>query len=188
MRISVLPMGAATAMLAAAALSAQTYEMDRGVWVAGGSASFSHLDRATGGGTTTWQLYPRIGYFVIPGLVVDLSINYAHTSDPGVSSTSYGAGPGLAYYFLRRPSKLHPYVAATASWGRTEWDAADPAVVLTSQTYSAWFGSAGLALMVARNVAVTGDFYFGEVHADVLAGQDKTTRYGVRFGISVFLY
>lgn len=173
--------------------SAQSYAMDRGVWVVGGSASVSHLEiSGLDGGITTVSLFPDVGFFVLPGLVVVANVEYAHSSGAGRSSTVYGAGPGLTYYFVKGPAKLHPYLAAAVFFGQLDWELSGQTGVSNSQGSTSWYASGGGALLLARNVAVTGEAYYGQVHygaADVIGGPSgTTTQYGLRFGVSVYIY
>ena len=172
--------------------SAQTYAMDRGVWVVGGSASVSHFD-ASGfdGGSTGISIYPDVGYFFVPGLLVLANVEYAHSSGGG-TSTRYGAGPGLTYYFIKGPAKVHPYLAASVFFGHTQFEVPAASYMNYSESYNSWYTSGGGALLLARNVAVTGEAYYGQVHYGtggvVGAASSTTMQYGIRFGLAVYIY
>ena len=187
-----------TTMIALAALAivplvpsayAQSYAMDRGVWTAGGSASLTHYAFGLGNGATSISLFPSVGYFFLPGFVVAATLQYAHSSGGDYSSTStvFGAGPRLAYYFGSGSAKLHPYLAVAAFIGseRQRIQGSTSSVGVWS-----WRGAGGIALLLARNVAVTGEAFFGQLHRDVpaLVPAQNTDTFGLSFGLSLFLY
>ena len=71
-------LGAAALICVASPASAQSYAMDRGVWVVGGSASVSHFEASgSNGGSTGISIYPDVGYFFVPGLLVLANVEYA---------------------------------------------------------------------------------------------------------------
>ena len=172
------------------AASAQSYAMDRGVWTVGGTASVSHT--STSGfdnGSTAISFFPSVGYFFVPGFLVAATLQYAHSSGNGLSSTGIGAGPQLAYYFGNGSASLHPYLTAAALIG------SESQAFMGSSGSSGWWswrGAGGFALLLARNVAVTGEAFYGQVHFDApAAGQSSSYTsgsFGLSFGLSLFLY
>jgi len=169
--------------------SAQTYAMDRGVWTVAGSASVSHSN--VGGldnGSTAISLFPSVGYFFLPGFLVAVTLQYAHNSGNDNTSTRFGAGPRLAYYFGSGSATFHPYVAAEAFIGS---ESRGFMGFTSSNGFSSWRGAGGIALLLARNVAVTGEAFYGQIHSDApaaLSSSYTSASFGLSFGLSLFLY
>ncbi len=172
----------------------QQYAMDRGVWILGGGAGLSH-GRSTCTGCssssyTSLDIFPQVGYFVAPGLAITADLNFWYRWGTGISETQYGAGPGVAYYFTQRPARLHPFVKAGIRYFHVTSSQSGTSTVRYHSFQ--WQGSAGLALMVARNVAVTGEAYYRHIYSHSSRGgfSNSSTHasYGTSFGVAVFLY
>ena len=62
----------------------------------------------------------------------------------------------------------------------------------SSNGWWSWRGAGGIALLLARNVAVTGEAFYGQVHYDVsvagLSSSQTSASFGLSFGFSLFLY
>ena len=172
--------------------SAQSYAMDRGVWTVGGSASLTHYASGLGNGTTSISLFPSVGYFFLPGFLVAATLQYAHSSGSefAPTSTAFGAGPRLAYYFGSGSARIHPYLAAAAFIGseRQRIQGSTSSVGVWS-----WRGAGGIALLLARNVAVTGEAFYGQTRSDVpdaatgRISSRASASFGLSFGLSLFL-
>lgn len=170
---------------------AQTYAMDHGVWIIGGSANISHSHtESTSYSNTGISLFPQVGYFLAPGLAGVIDLSYSHLSSSSVTESAWGIGPGLTYYFRNGTTKLHPYLAASVLYQHATQTLKGPPDNSNSAHYFDWTGSGGLALLLARNVAVTGElFYTAYTYAaDGGTSSETTNQYGLRFGISLFLY
>lgn len=166
-------------LMASRGAAAQSYAMDRGAWQLDGTVSFTHQRYTPGGaGFTVLSLHPQIGYFITQGLALTANLQLVWRSGQGTSATIYGAGPGLAYYFNRGPGRLHPYLAANTQYAHQG----------TSHTLY-WSGAGGLAVLIARNVAITGELFYDQYR--YYAGGQPSSRseiYGSRFGVAVYLY
>jgi hypothetical protein len=173
--------------------SAQSYAMDRGVWTVAGTASVSHfstLGLGVDNGSTSISLFPSVGYFFLPRFLVAATLQYAHSWGNGSTSTGIGAGPRLAYYFGNGSASLHPYVTAAALVGSESRGFMGST---SSYGWWSWRGAGGIALLLARNVAVTGEAFYGQLHYSlpVFAGQSSSntsSSFGLSFGLSLFLY
>jgi hypothetical protein len=174
---------------------AQSFAVDRGVWQIGGSASFSSSGGDSGERTTALSLAPRLGFFVFPGLALGAMLPLHYVSESLGHSTGYGVGPELTYYFGRGSRRLYPYVGVSAllQWTTQKYSYPDDPTTRTStfrgQVYEA---NAGAAALLARNVAVTGEAFYEDRH-DRYSSTGSTSRvardsYGVRFGVTVFVY
>lgn len=70
-----------------------------GTWMIGGSAQFSSTKiKNSDGATTSLDLSPNLGLFVIDDLAVGLGISFMSTSAGGNTNSSFGLGPFVRYY------------------------------------------------------------------------------------------
>src|SRR4249919_1522429 len=113
---------------------APQYPVDRGVWILGGGAGFQHIhQQANHLDGNDFFVAPSVGYFVWPGLAPSLNLQYQHSTysyDVGAqfglttrsrtTSSAIGVGPGLDYYFVRRPARFYPFVSGAAFYTRYE--------------------------------------------------------------------
>ena len=191
MRNTMVALGVLAIAPLVSSASAQSYAMDRGVWTVGGSASVTHSAFGVNNGSTAISLFPSVGYFVLPGFVVAATLQYVHSTGNGYSSasTGFGAGPRLAYYFGKGPATFHPYVAAAALVGSESRGFMGST---SSNGWWSWRGAGGIAFLLARNVAVTGEAFYGQVHYDVSGAGESLSQtsasFGLSFGLSLFLY
>jgi len=194
MRNTMVALGVLAIAPLVSSASAQSYAMDRGVWTVGGSASVTHSAFGVNNGSTAISLFPSVGYFVLPGFVVAATLQYVHSSGNGYSSSStgFGAGPRLAYYFGKGSATFHPYVAAAALVGSDSPGFTGSNGSNGSNGWWSWRGAGGIAFLLARNVAVTGEAFYGQIHydlPDVIPSSSRTTdSFGLSFGLSLFLY
>jgi len=175
----------ACALLAAlpALAHAQSYAADRGSMLVGGTASFSSSATRSNGGpwnrSTRLDLGPRVQYFVLPGLAVggDLSFSRAFGD---VTTTDYGAGPTVSYYFGRAERAWYPYVRARVGLHRVTYsDGAQP-----SESWTGYAASGGVVLMLSREVGLDAALTY-EIPSDELS-DFRTLAFGL--GISAFLF
>lgn len=82
-----------------------------------GSLSYSSQSYDNGNPTLkTLSINPQASYFIIDNLSLGLSVNYERISI-GASSTNYGIGPSLRYYF--DCGKLYPFLSAGYSFTKS---------------------------------------------------------------------
>lgn len=80
------------------ALSAQA--VNQGAWMVGGTAGFrSESVKDSDVSVTTIDLSPNLGYFIADDLAIGLSLNLTSLSVDGNSSTNFGLGPFVRFYF-----------------------------------------------------------------------------------------
>jgi hypothetical protein len=176
-------------MITARTAAAQSYAMDKGVWLAGGNAALTHLNGCCGApGATSIVVNPTLGYFVAPGIAVTGNLQLIHSFTKGSPSvTTVGAGPGLAWYFIKGPSVIHPYLAGNVLFQHSGTSGSS-----SSSSAFTWTGSGGIAALLARNVALTGDLYYSHQHFSSSGGGSSASasasQYGSRFGFALFLY
>ena len=172
-------------------LSAQAYATDKGVIVLGGSAEISRFrDIGNDAHTTLIDLNPKVGYFVLPGLLLAANLQYGHISAEDGSSSFYGVGPSLTYYLRHRATAINPYLAARTLYQHQGFHP-DDFPDAESDSFS-WLGSVGVAVFVARNVALTGEVFYTHTHVtvDVGAGDQSNSAetFGTQFGIAVHAF
>jgi hypothetical protein len=170
---------------------AQSYATAPGVFLVGGTARITHFrDIGNNASTFVMDLNPRIGYFVAPGLAFSANLQFAHYSEDLGSSSQYGVGPGLIYYFRHHRTRLNPYLSARTLYVRQTVHP-DSGPSSTTETFS-WLASLGGALFVARNVALTAEAFYSHDHVSTdLSGSPQANNaeeYGTQFGVSVYLY
>jgi len=185
--------------LSTTAVTAQSFAVDHGAWLVGGSAAYSssRMDSDT---TRVTYIYisPELGYFVSRGLLVGAIIPFSHSSATGYRITTYGVGPRVSYFFSSGPRRFYPFLTATAmlQWTRETWvSQLDPTGIEVRDTgrTQSYEVSAGVAAMLTGDVALTGEGYLGSYHYSTQqAGSEASTSagnaFGVRFGLSVFLH
>ncbi len=175
-----------TALLLAPSALAQSYPIDQGSYLLGGTASFTSQgdDDDDGERLTTFELSPSFSYFVTPGLAVGAEMFYISNEFLGRSSTSTGIGPQLAYFFGGPSSKSYPFVAAGVSYTSMKF----------STTYSGFSAdlSGGMVFMVARNVGLTAEAFYRtlSLSGDNDFGDDdfSTNAIGIRGAVTAFIF
>jgi hypothetical protein len=184
------------------------YPVDRGVWILGGGAGYQHTHlQASHSDGNEYFVAPFVGYFVIPGLAPSLSFQYQHSSNSydvalpfgglttraRLTTSSIGVGPGLAYYFVRRPARFYPFVSGVGVYTRFEGSGEAFGTIQTFNQYLwAWEVSSGLDFMLCRNVAIFGALYYGRQFLSYGGSpprpDDQQEHYGLSIGFSAFTY
>lgn len=189
----------AFAFLLPEAAQSQTYPVDQGSWIVGGSASFTNQgnnndeDRST-----SLFLSPRGQYFVLPGLAIGGTVSLSYTTRDNFSTTGIGAGPAVSYYFGRGVRTVYPFVSASASIRHLSTELGvsvdipglDVNADQTNTSYS-FDVSGGVAVMIAKNVSLTGEMFYTQTRADndnQIIETFESDVFGVRFGIAAFVF
>ena len=167
-----------------AVLHAQTFALDRGSINIAGDAAFTSSGSSSNGDddrTTQFILTPTAHYFVIPGLAVGGDLVVSHFSRENNSSTTFGGGPSVAYYFGRGERKVYPFVSGSVTLLRTSFDNS-----FTNQSTSStgYRGSGGVLLLLSRSVGITGELFYQGQNSDNF----DTNTYGLAFGVSAFVF
>jgi len=154
------------------------FPVDKGSFIIGGSAGFSSLGSGENDRLTQITLTPNLSFFVVPNLAIGGNGNFRRISVSGSSSTFIGIGPSVAYYFGDLTSKSYPFVSSSFFYGKQS--------DLSSQI-SLQFSS-GVAFMIARNVAITGEAFFLLIN-EIQDGPDENgNSFGIQIGISTFVF
>jgi hypothetical protein len=186
-------------ILAATTLSAQQKSpIGKGSWLVGGSAALSHSKEGDAG-TTQVSLAPFGLYFFVPRLALGGTLNLTHLSSTAPIGDSHetfvGVEPTIRYFFGDLSSKLFPYLNASVgpSWEKFKADGLGAGEQTTKGLDLT--GSAGLMTMLATHVGLTGELYYTHVHRSSEVNStsqpaltSNQSQYGLRFGISAFVF
>lgn len=119
------------------AVSAQT--VGKGAWMIGGSAGFNiRKVKDVDGTTSKITVDPNLGYFIADDLAIGLELDFRSTSSGGNSTSTFGLGPFVRYYFTD-PIFVQANVALDLSDG-----GGDP--VFGAEIGYSWFLNNGLAI------------------------------------------
>lgn len=172
---------------------AQGSPVGKGSWIISGSAGISSqkVDGADGS-ITVVNLAPSALYFVAPGLAIGGAVSFGYFTTPQSSSTSFGVGPSIRYYFADKAAKTLPFVSATVA---PTWQSSDPkgsTVPSTSSNNLSVEGTIGFTHLLVPHVGITGEAYYnhlslnsdrGTLHVD-----QSAYTIGVRFGLTAFVF
>lgn len=179
------------------AAAAQSSALDRGSILVGGTAGFV----STGGDDeesrhTSLTVRPGVRYFLIPRLALggEVLIAYSAAEAPAdagptageeFTSSTFGVGPAVDYYFGDLDADLHPFVSGTAflSWNRNSFageDARARGTVLR--------GAAGLLYLFSDQVGLNSALFYEWANQDVEDRSFEQNRFGLSFGISAFVF
>ena len=178
---------ALTAVAPAAALG-QTHATDRGSILVGGQASFNSSKSDSDGRESprfnSLSLAPRALLFVTPGFALGGQVLFGYSSSDDNSTTAWGIGPEVAYYFGGAGRTTHPYLTASFQYVRSSDDDDN---TQTGRTYG---GGAGLLFLISSSVGIDAQAYirrsdssFSEIATDF-----EQTAFGLAFGISAFVF
>ncbi len=176
------------ALAVPAAARAQTFAVDRGSWLVGGTAGWSsRASDGEDGRDVIAGIAPSVQRFVVPGLGVgvDLTVTRSHfTGSPAVMA--YGAGPTATYYFGRGARSFYPYVGGSVLVMRLHASASGPGPDLSGSS-TAYRPYAGMLTMLGRQVGLDTRLYFERDFADN-AFQGNSSAYGMAVGVSAFVF
>lgn len=180
-----------SALLLAPSVLAQSYAIDKGSYLLGGTVGFTSqggdlYDAGDGDRATTITLNPTFGYFVTPGLAIGGNVQFQKTSQGDFSTSTVGIGPSLAYYFGQPTSKVYPFISASVGYSSLSADAGS----FGSTSISGYqFGvTGGLSYMLARNVALTGGvFYQNQTFTESGMSASGDT-FGFQGGVTAFIF
>ena len=163
-----------------APVAAQTgYPVQKGNVSLGGTASFSSSQFEDSDRLTTLTLSPSALFFVADGLAVGGNASFIRASSDGDSSSSFGIGPRIAYYFGGPASSVYPFVSAGVAY------------TSLNENLSALGGevAGGAVFMLSRSVGLSGEAYF-QAQSYSFDGLDESlsgNEFGFRGGIVAFL-
>ena len=164
-------------------VGAQSYPIDKGSMIIGGSAGFQSMGGEELRGderTTIFTIAPQFYYFVAPNISVGATLSYQSISRGDDSDSATGIGPGIFYFFGDENSKTFPFLGVNYMYTSDK----------DSYTKNDINLIGGAAFMIAKNVAITGSaFYMIESYSP--DGSDESfsgNTFGVQFGVDVFVF
>ena len=192
------------------ASSGQKLPIDRGAVSFGGTAAFfKQRDVGNDYATTTLEVLPKVGYFVVRGLAVNMTARYRYIwyDDRALvrdqSFSEWGVGPGLTYYIKTRSPKVYPFLSARTLLLRAHQQSdiyatpQSPDPVDDNRAFDSrnttWQGAAGLVFMVVKHVGITGEAYYQHSKVKIQPGETNESSnsakiYGLQFGVLAFVY
>ena len=141
------------------------YPVDRGSAMFSGMFTFANYsgelyEDYDGNSTTMVTLAPSVLTFIVPNFALGGNMVFSRNSTGDDNITSVAFGPKFAFFVGKQDSKVYPffgmginYVTATASYVWYDWDDRRHKETDTA-TGTNFFFSAGVAMMVGRNLAV----------------------------------
>lgn len=160
---------------------------DKGVWIIGGNARITGLkDLANDSHEFGFELSPQVGWFVTKGLALTANAQFGwSTREQSGSWATWGAGPGLSYYFSGR--RVLPYVSVRtlAAWMAFTPSGDLPQGEPIDDTLWNVTGSVGVALFLARNVAINGEVFYSyqRISETIGTSGDSSSNASILYGI-----
>lgn len=175
---------------------AGSFPTDKGsAMVAGGfvfSSAGGNLYEEDGDRSTLIQFNPAINYFVTPGFAVGGKLLFARMSLGDESSTIWGIGPAVMYFFGGNAPKptvkgtTYPYLGASFAYIHSTEDYGDEDFSLSGTTIA--FGG-GIVHMLSKTVGLFGELNY---QIDNLKPEEGDSESGDKFnigaGFTFFLY
>lgn len=178
--------------LALHAQSSDTGPIDKGSKLVGGSASVAVTDDENTSAVTSVTVSPNVLFFVAPRFAVGGLVGVAYSSSDNSSSTNWTLGPALRYFIAEPKATMLPFVGASVQFGRGSFSSGTSSDVTV--TNLGFEGVAGITWMLARHVGLDGELFAQRTTFKASGGALPTTsefssnRFGVRFGISAFVF
>ncbi len=179
------------ALLTSPGFSQPQFAVDKGSYGIAGAASFSSLgDGALGGDRTTLiNISPSVLYFVLPGLGLGGTVNYARASSGSSTQNSFGIGPTVAYYFHPPSSRVFPLLRFKYLYSDTGGGG-----VVDSNGNSFQF-SGGATFMISKNIGLVSEVFYSYTRQSIddrfggrFLTDYRTNTIGIQLGIDVFVF
>jgi hypothetical protein len=164
--------------------AAQTPALARGSILLDGSAGFTVTDAGGDDNFTTFSLAPSALFFLSDGLALGGSVNLTISSVGDNTSTSYGIGPALSYYFVQDGS-MHPFVEGSVRYARSSTEVAGQD--LDFDEFGFRLG-AGLLFLLSDAVGVDAGLFFDRTEGDNGLLEQTLTTFGLAIGVSAFVF
>jgi hypothetical protein len=169
-----------------AAVDAQVPALNTGSILISGQASFVVQDvEGSDDNATTLAILPSLQFFVMPGLAIGGELRFLHSSFDDRSSTSYGIGPAVSYYFVR-DGNAHPFLRGSVRYEHSSTDISPGGDVESDQL--GLRASAGLLFLLSDAVGVDAALFYDRSSRDAGNGDLDINAFGLAVGISAFLF
>jgi hypothetical protein len=161
---------------------AQDYAIDKGSYLLGGSFQLDSSGDSRDDDDdrrTLLSIGSGVSYFIVPGLALGANAQFSRFSEGGSSSSSFSAGPQIAYYFGGPSSTFFPVVSGRADYG----DFGDLSRVGADL-------AGGATFMAARNVGISAEAFYQTYRysRDNNRGDFTHDSFGIRGGVTVFIF
>lgn len=152
-------------------------QVNKGQFLLGGAAGFSSQNTGGGGGTVTEvKLYPSFGYFFADKLAAGATVEYQSQTAGGSTSSAFGFGPFVRYYFLDADAKTNVFAQA-------QFITASVSSGGVSQSATGFGIAAGPAFFLTPNVALE----LGAVYTTSSSGGVSTNSFGIQAGFQIHI-
>ncbi len=156
---------------------------DQGSNIIGGTAYIS-VEKGEDASLTTVYLMPSVGYFISPRFMLGVTISLISLSSGGNSSTAFGAGPEIRYYFPTTRNEfgeirgsMYPFLGAFLS------HLGEPGGYNNGTTQMGGF--VGFDQMLSEQIALEAQF---RIFGTSYGGDESTTTFYLGAGLTAFLY
>jgi len=171
---------------------AQAYATDKGSITLGGTASFTssraEIEDVSAPRVTSLTLAPRALFFLAPGLAVGGEAALGHIAADGESTTTYGLGPAVTYYFGRQQRSWYPFVAGSVHFTHVSGDRQ------LGSDFRDLRASAGLLFLLSGSVGINSELFVSTSHttfespATLEELSSDTRAFGLAIGIAAFIF
>jgi hypothetical protein len=183
------------AFLLPVALSAQTptSPIAKGSMLVGGSASLSLVDDDGGSDAVlSVSVLPNVLFFAANRFAIGGQLGLTYSSSDDFSATGWALGPAFRYFIAEPSAKTLPFVGASFTIGRTTISAGTgPNVNLSTTGFE---GVAGITWLLVPHVGFDGELFARRATFESSGGgvpvtsENTQTAFGLRFGISAFVF
>lgn len=172
------------------AQNAPTSPIAKGSRLISGTASITSTSSDGGSGSlTSVSFNPNVLWFVRDRVAVGGELGLGYQDGDGFSGTSWLIGPAARFFFAEPAAKLLPFVGVSVGFGRMH---SESGTFEFTGTQRALELVGGATQMLARNVGLTGELFVQRTNFEVETGttmsDNTTTMFGLRFGVSAFLF
>ncbi len=173
---------------------AADFEIDKGAVAIGGDGTFASFggelyEDFEGAGITYFSIEPSVQYFVMPGLALGGDFVYRLTTQGKASTSGFGFGPIIQYYFQTANELVYPTLAAGFSFAIDSFDSGYGTDSRISVTKFRLMGGAMFKLVDHFGIEA-GFFYDIDSQKGDWAGakSESGSIFGVAVGFKGFLY
>lgn len=175
-------------LLMAPPLAGQEGPIEQGSMIIGGSVGFSSFggelyEDSDGDRFSSILLNPRALFFVASGLAIGGDLFVERQSQGDFEATTIAVGPAVAYFFGDIDSDAYPFLSATVGYGSVSTSGFDGSGVVFG-------GSAGVAFMLSRSVALTaaGSYRMEHISIDQADQKFSGNVISLQLGVEAFLH